>query len=135
MSRVSESATRMPSGLAIDSIVICSFPRTVRNVGSRHEVRARNRSIVAYDVTIKGTCETPEINYLTTSGKVPTWSGQLRVPSRPGRGGGRSLRVVECALCSLGSSKGATVRADLVAQVIGFLGTANDSISVQVDTE
>jgi hypothetical protein len=134
MSRVSESATQMPSGLTIESIVVCSFPRTVRDAGSRHEIRARNRGLNAYTVTIKGTCETPEISYSTPSGNLSTWSGQMRVPSRPGRGGG-SLRVIDCGLCSLGASTGATVRVDLVAQVIGFPYAANDSVSVQVDTE
>lgn len=114
-------------------MVVCSFPHTVRAAGSKHEVRAKNRSLNAYFVTIKGTCETAEICYTGPSGNLSSWSDDMRVPSRPGRGG-HGLRVSSSGLKSLGPSKGATVNLDLVAQLQGFPHSATDSISVQVDT-
>ena len=133
MSRVSEGTTQMPSGLRIESTVVCSIPRTVKTEGSIHEVRAVNRSLNAYVVTTKATCEPSEICYVTSSGNFSSWSEIIRIPSRPGRGG-KSKQMKSCPLSSLGRSEGATVRLDVVAQLVGFTYTATDSLALQVDT-
>lgn len=132
MSRVSESTTQMPSGLRIESAVVCSFPRVVRTRAD-HEVLATNRSMNAFVVSIKATCESSELCYSMPTGHVASLTDSMRIPSRPGRGGkGVGSRTYE--LSSLGRSRGATIRVDLVAEPEGFPHAANDSLSVQVNT-
>lgn len=134
MTRVSERSTQLPSGLRIESTVICSPPRLVKAEGSVHEVRGVNRSLLSYIVSIKATCEPSEICYVTPSENLSSWSDTMRVPSRPGRGGpGTGVR--SCGLSSLGTSESAIVRLDLVAQLDGYPYSASDTIIVQVDSE
>ena len=59
----------------------------------------------------------------------------MRVPGRPGRGG-KSEAGRTRALSSLGSSIGATIALDVVAQPEGFsdTNTASETVMVQVAT-
>jgi hypothetical protein len=129
----------MPSGLKIKSAVDCSFLHTVRTAGSRHEVRAENRTLNTYLVSIEATCD-PEICFIKPSGDSLEWNHEMLVPRRPGRGG-KGHRAHGYGLRSLTTSSGATVTVRLGAMPTGFVQSVTDTpratetIRVQVKTE
>lgn len=102
----------LPGGLKIETSAVCSGKKC--RVGSsgldHHEVVVTNRSLLTYEVTIAGECETADIKYLGLGANWP--APMLTVPGRPGSGGktqyGRRQRIV-----SVTAGEQPTIRTDV----------------------
>jgi hypothetical protein len=81
-----EKSTRTPGGLTVEASAECHRRCTVdHSGGDTHTVIATNRALLTWDITIKGECTTPDIEYL---GLGALWPAQtFTVPGRPGKGG------------------------------------------------
>lgn len=121
-----------PGGVTFISDIVSAGKRgTIGQSGAdTHRVTARNRSLVAYSIDIRGECTGPAITYKGTP-DPRIWDTDFRLEARPGRGQfGQAVRA--CDLVSKGSAPGQTITTRIAWHENPFCHPAPIPFSVRV---